>query len=201
MALRAVGQFVAKSLTMRPKSSVASPPPGSQAISNGELDLAALGAALLRKKWQILRPTILMAIVALIGVQLITPKYSSESRVFIEGRDNIYLRPDVDRDTTDRNAVDLEAVTSQAQIILSAPGMVTKFSALARSYDHIIVDAGFVAGPKVERIAEIAPHAVLVTDTLSNAATASAREHLLASGFGDVGIFVGDGGYETAAAA
>jgi N-acetylglucosamine-6-phosphate deacetylase len=92
-------------------------------------------------------------------------------------------------------------VTSQAQIILSAPGMVTKFSALARSYDHIIVDAGFVAGPKVERIAEIAPHAVLVTDTLSNAATASAREHLLASGFGDVGIFVGDGGYETAAAA
>jgi polysaccharide biosynthesis transport protein len=119
MALRAVGQFVDKSLTIRPKLGVASPPPGSQPISNGELDLAAIGAALLRKKWQILRPTILMAIVALIGVQLITPKYSSESRVFIEGRDNIYLRPDVDRDTTDRNAVDLEAVTSQAQIILS----------------------------------------------------------------------------------
>ena len=51
-------------------------------------------------------------------VQVITPRYQSESRVFIESRDNIYLRPDVDKDT-DQNPVDDEAVTSQAQIILS----------------------------------------------------------------------------------
>jgi succinoglycan biosynthesis transport protein ExoP len=82
------------------------------------LDLPALGAALWRKKWSILRPTILVALLALVVVQMITPKYLSESRVFIEGRDNIYLRPDADKDT-DRNAVDQEAVTSQAQIILS----------------------------------------------------------------------------------
>jgi uncharacterized protein involved in exopolysaccharide biosynthesis/Mrp family chromosome partitioning ATPase len=117
MALRSVGKFVAKSLAMRP--SVASPLPRTRALSDGELDLAALGATLMRKKWSILRPTILAALVALVAVQLITPKYLSESRVFIEGRDNIYLRPDVDRDTSDRNAVDLEAVTSQAEIILS----------------------------------------------------------------------------------
>jgi Mrp family chromosome partitioning ATPase len=86
--------------------------------------------------------------------------------------------------------------------ILSAPGMVAKFNALARSYDHVLVDAGPVAGPEIERIAEIAPHAVLVTDSLSNAATASARERLLASGFGDVRIFAGGGlGAETAVAA
>jgi Mrp family chromosome partitioning ATPase len=78
--------------------------------------------------------------------------------------------------------------------ILSAPGMVTKFNALARSYDHVIVDAGPVAGPEIERIAEIAPHAVLVTDAVSNAATASARERLLASGFGDVRIIAGGQG-------
>ena len=47
-----------------------------------------------------------------------------------------------------------------------------------------------VAGPEIERIAEIAPHAVLVTDTLANAATAAARERLLAAGFGDVRILV-----------
>ena len=58
---------------------------------------------------------------------------------------------------------------------LSAPGMATNFDALARSYDHVVVDAGEAAGPEIERIAEIAPHAVLVTDTLANAATASAR--------------------------
>ncbi len=117
MALRSVGKFVAKSLAMRP--SVASPAPRTSALSNGELDLAALGTTLLRKKWKILRPTILVALITLLAVQVVTPKYLSESRVFIEGRDNVYLRPDVDRDVNDRPIVDLEAVTSQAQIIMS----------------------------------------------------------------------------------
>ena len=63
-------------------------------------------------------PTILVALITLIVVQVITPRYQSESRVFIEGRDNVYLRPDVDRNTAERT-VDQEAVTSQAQIILS----------------------------------------------------------------------------------
>jgi len=92
--------------------------PRAKATFDGELDLPALGATLWRKKWSILRPTVLVALLTLVAVQMITARYLSESRVFIEGRDNIYLRPDVDRDT-DRNAVDEEAVTSQAQIILS----------------------------------------------------------------------------------
>jgi polysaccharide biosynthesis transport protein len=117
MALRSVGKFVTKRLTMRP--SVASPATQIRILSQGELDFSALGATLLRKKWSILRPTILVGLVTLLAVQVITPKYLSESRIFIEGRDNVYLRPDVDRDTTDRSAVDQEAVTSQAQIILS----------------------------------------------------------------------------------
>src|SRR5271156_3933557 len=80
--------------------SVASQSPRSGMPSaDTELDLPALGAALWRKKWLILRPTILIAIVTLIAVQVITPKYMSESRIFIEGRDNIYLRPDADKDT------------------------------------------------------------------------------------------------------
>src|ERR1700733_5626361 len=117
MALRSVGKFVTKRLTMRP--SVPSPATQIRILSQGELDFSALGATLLRKKWSILRPTILVGLVTLLAVQVITPKYLSESRIFIEGRDNVYLRPDVDRDTTDRSAVDQEAVTSQAQIILS----------------------------------------------------------------------------------
>jgi succinoglycan biosynthesis transport protein ExoP len=75
--------------------------------------------------------------------------------------------------------------------VLAAPGMVPNFNALARSYEHVIVDAGPVDGPEIGRIAEIAPHTVLVTDTLSNAATTAARERLLASGFSDVRILVG----------
>jgi len=117
MVLRSVGSFVAKSLAMRASAPPPSERPGSSL--NEEMDLPALGSTLVRKRWSILRPTILVGLATLLVVQVITPKYISESRVFIEGRGNVYLRPDADRDTTDRAAVDQEAVTSQAQIILS----------------------------------------------------------------------------------
>jgi uncharacterized protein involved in exopolysaccharide biosynthesis len=86
---------------------------------DAELDLPALGATLWRNKRKILLPAIVVGLLTLVVVQLITPRYLSESRVFIEGRDNIYMRPDADKDITDRGAVDEQAVTSQAQIILS----------------------------------------------------------------------------------
>jgi Mrp family chromosome partitioning ATPase len=88
--------------------------------------------------------------------------------------------------------------------MLSSPGMATNFDALARSYDHVVVDAGVMVGPEIERLAEMAPQAVLVAETLSSAATNSARERLLASGFGDVAVLAaarGGGLVETAAAA
>jgi succinoglycan biosynthesis transport protein ExoP len=94
------------------------PPPRANGSSNGELDLSALGATLWRKKWTVLRPTILVAVATLVAVQFITPRYQGQSRVFIESRDNIYLRPDVLKDVS-QNPVDDEAVTSQVQIILS----------------------------------------------------------------------------------
>jgi len=87
--------------------------------------------------------------------------------------------------------------------LLAAPGMVMNFNALARSYDHVVVDAGDASGAEVERVAEIAPHAVLVTDSLANSATAAARQLLLSAGFTDVRILVAApaAAGETAAAA
>ncbi len=98
--------------------SAASPSPRISGPFDAELDLPALGAALWRKKWKVLVPTIVVALTTLLAVQVITPRYQSESRIFIESRDNIYLRPDADKVTTDPT-VDDEAVTSQVQIILS----------------------------------------------------------------------------------
>jgi uncharacterized protein involved in exopolysaccharide biosynthesis len=92
---------------------------GRAQFSDAELDLSALGSTLWRKRWRILRPTIMVALLTLVTVQLITPRYQSETRVFVEGRSNIFLRPDADKDILDRNTVDPEAVTSQAQLILS----------------------------------------------------------------------------------
>jgi tyrosine-protein kinase Etk/Wzc len=86
---------------------------------DADFDIPALGAALWRNKWKILRPTILIALATLAVVMVIPPKYLSESRVLVVGRDNIYLRPDADKDILDRGVVDPEAVTSQVQLILS----------------------------------------------------------------------------------
>jgi uncharacterized protein involved in exopolysaccharide biosynthesis len=89
------------------------------AFSDADLDLPALGAALWRDRFKILRPTIIVALLAFLVVFMIPSKYQAESRVLITSRDNIYLRPDADKDLIDRNVVDQEAVVSQAQLVLS----------------------------------------------------------------------------------
>jgi succinoglycan biosynthesis transport protein ExoP len=93
--------------------------PGGGPPVAAEFDFPALGAALWRSKWKILRPTLLIALVTLAVVQIIPPKYLSESRILIESRDNVFLRPDADKNFVDRNTVDEETVTSQVQLVLS----------------------------------------------------------------------------------
>ena len=92
---------------------------GAGPLGDAEFDFPALGSALWRNKWKILRPTLLVALLTLIVVQIIPAKYQSESRVLIEGRDNVFLRPDADKDQFDRNTVDEQTVTSQVQLVLS----------------------------------------------------------------------------------
>jgi polysaccharide biosynthesis transport protein len=84
-----------------------------------ELDLGALGRALWRRKVSILALTLAAATIAFIAVSLITPKYKSETRVLIETRENIFLRPEAEKTTEPGATVDQEAVASQIQLILS----------------------------------------------------------------------------------
>ena len=84
-----------------------------------ELDLGALGRALWRRRVSILALTLGAAVVAFIAVSLITPKYKSETRVLIETRENIFLRPEAEKTGEPSAAVDQEAVASQVQLILS----------------------------------------------------------------------------------
>ncbi|MGO9758088.1 MAG: GumC family protein [Roseiarcus sp.] len=99
-------------------SSSTRPPLRGQFI-DADFDLSGLGAALWRKRYATLRPTIIVALITFAVVTVIPPKYQSEARVLVIGRDNVFLRPDADKDVIDRGIVDPEAVTSQAQLILS----------------------------------------------------------------------------------
>ena len=85
---------------------------------NGDLDLRTLGAALSRRKGWIIAPTLLAAALSMTAVNFITPRYKSEARILIDGRENVFLRPNGERNE-ERTALDAEAVTSQVQLVLS----------------------------------------------------------------------------------
>lgn len=82
------------------------------------LDLRVIGQALLRRKYWILGPTLLAAALSIVAVNLVTPRYKSEARILIDGRENVFLRPNGER-AEERTALDPEAVTSQVQLVLS----------------------------------------------------------------------------------
>ena len=84
-----------------------------------EMNLGSIGRAIWRRKGSIIGPTLIITAAAFIAVSLMTPRYKSEARVLVEGRENIFLRPEVDKAMVDRGAIDAETVTSQVQLILS----------------------------------------------------------------------------------
>lgn len=89
-------------------------------ISDSSLDLSTLSRDLWRKRWWIILPTLIAAAGAIVFVNIATPIYRSEARILVVGKENVFLRPDLERSTSvDRTDVDPEAVTSQAQILMS----------------------------------------------------------------------------------
>ena len=93
------------------------PVPASAPVT-GDLDLHALGQALARKRAWIIIPTVIAAVLSIAAVNLVTPRYKSEARILIDGRENVFLRPNGER-AEERTALDAEAVTSQVQLLLS----------------------------------------------------------------------------------
>ena len=85
----------------------------------GDLDFVAIGQAIARKRNWIIVPTLLAAVLSVTAVNMITPRYKSEVRILIDGRENVFLRPNGERND-DRNALDAEAVTSQVQLVAVA---------------------------------------------------------------------------------
>jgi succinoglycan biosynthesis transport protein ExoP len=86
--------------------------------SSGDLDLPALGQALMGKRGWIIIPTVLALVLSLAAVNVVTPRYKSEARILVDGRENVFLRPSGERNE-ERTALDPEAVTSQVQLLLS----------------------------------------------------------------------------------
>ncbi len=105
----------------RRKSKVAvAPAPVVMPIAmNGEPDMLGLGRVLWQKKSKILGLTLLSAAAAFVVVNMITPRYRSESRLLLEVRENVFMRAEADKNVSDRTTIDPEAVASQTQVVLS----------------------------------------------------------------------------------
>src|SRR4051794_14825918 len=105
-----------------PAAPVSRPAPAIKAapaaVDGGDLDLRLIGQALNRKRAWIIIPTLLALVASLTAVNLVPPRYKSEARILIDGRENVFLRPNGEREDQ-RNAVDPEAVASQVQLLLS----------------------------------------------------------------------------------
>jgi Mrp family chromosome partitioning ATPase len=80
-------------------------------------------------------------------------------------------------------------VPADAGAILRSDRLTIAMNALARTYDHVVIDAGALAQIPLERFARLAPHAVLVAPGLADDATKAAHERLIAAGFTDVTMF------------
>jgi succinoglycan biosynthesis transport protein ExoP len=106
-----VEQPVAAKPAPAPARPVSASPPG-------DIDLRALGEALSRKRGWIIIPTAMALVLSVMIVNVITPRYKSEARILIDGRENVFLRPNGERNE-ERTALDAEAVTSQVQLVLS----------------------------------------------------------------------------------
>ena len=114
---------VAKSVIAKPVAPkpAASKPAASKPITaseTGDLYLHALGQALIRKRSWIIVPTVLALVLSMAAVNMVTPRFKSEARILVDGRENVFLRPNGERNE-ERNTVDAEAVTSQVQLLLS----------------------------------------------------------------------------------
>jgi uncharacterized protein involved in exopolysaccharide biosynthesis len=101
-----------------PKPAPAPAPAADPAGGLGDLDLRLVWNALLRKKAWIIVPTAVVAALSFAAVNVMSPRFKSEARILVDGRDNIFLRPTGER-AEERRELDAEGITSQVQILLS----------------------------------------------------------------------------------
>ncbi|MFK8251437.1 GumC family protein [Ancylobacter terrae] len=93
-------------------------PPGT---AERGVDVMAVARHLWARRFRILLPTLLVAVIAAVVVSMLSPLFSSEARLLIENRETVYNRPQASgsADGGDRSVVEPEAIASQVQVILS----------------------------------------------------------------------------------
>jgi Mrp family chromosome partitioning ATPase len=77
--------------------------------------------------------------------------------------------------------------------VLSSQRLVLTLDALARSYDHVVIDGGAMQEAAADRFSQLAQTGILVVTDPRNVQAAGARQRLQAAGFTDVTMLVASG--------
>ncbi|HSI39652.1 MAG TPA: exopolysaccharide transport family protein [Xanthobacteraceae bacterium] len=97
-----------------------SPSSAPKATEEREVDIAAVARHVWARRYRIVLPTMLVAGLTAVGLNFVTPQYTSQARLLIESGQNAYSRPQGQQGPDDdRSIVEPEAIQSQVQVILS----------------------------------------------------------------------------------
>ncbi len=94
----------------------------------------------------------------------------------------------ITRDKFSRVHLIQAGLAADPQSVVTSQRLAITLEALARSYDHVVVDVGALPDLAAERFAQLAPRAVLVAGKLDDPMTVSARERLVAAGFSNISV-------------
>ncbi len=90
---------------------------GEADLGAGEIDVGRIVRAV-RAKWRwIALPVAAAFVLSFLAVNLLTPRYTAETRLLLESRDSYFTRPAADQ--REGALIDSEAVASQVQVIMS----------------------------------------------------------------------------------
>ncbi len=101
------------------RSNGAMPEQPVAAGDKGEIDLSALMREIGRRKWLVVLATLVGFGLSTLAVNIMSPRFTAETRVFLEARDSEYTRVGRDGPRESGGVMDQDGVLSQVQIITS----------------------------------------------------------------------------------
>jgi len=141
----------------------------------GEIDLSALFREIRRRKWFVLAVTIGALVLSVVAVNSVRPRYTAETRVFLENRDTEYTRIGREGRSGPDQQIDQDAIISQVQLIQSrdiARAMIKRFELASNpEFDGLLNGIGPIT------------KAAVMLGLMANPATISPEERVIESFF------------------
>ncbi len=147
----------------------------------GEIDLVALFREVGRRKWLVLLSTLGALALSTVAVNILKPRYTAETRVFLENRDTEYTRIGKEGPRGTDPLIDQDAVLSQVQLIQSrdiARAMIRRFDLGSKpEFDDVLNG--------VDPVTKVA----VMLGLLNNPANVSPEERVLEKYFDKLKVF------------